>query len=612
MPEAPKNESLEVFDLTLDEKNKRRLQLIEELTSNADQVQRRVLEEILTRNADVEYLKRHDLDGRTDRDTFKNVMPVITYEDIQPEINRIANGDKSPILSSKPISEFLTSSGTSGGERKLMPTIEEELDRRSFLYSFLMPVMSQFVPGLDKGKGMYFLFIKSESKTPGGLPARPVLTSYYKSSHFKERPFDPYTNYTSPNETILCSDSYQSMYSQMLCGLCQHHEVLRVGAVFASGFIRAIKFLEKHWTELVRDIRTGTLSSSITDPSVREAVAKILKPSPKLAEFVESECKKKSWQGIITRLWPNTKYVDVIVTGTMSQYIPTLDYYSNGLPLVCTMYASSECYFGVNLRPLCKPSEVSYTLIPTMAYFEFLPVHRNTGVTNSINLPKALTEKEQQELVDLVDVKLGQEYELVVTTYAGLCRYRVGDLLKVTGFKNKAPQFSFICRKNVVLSIDSDKTDEVELQNAVKNAVTHLVPFDASVSEYTSYADTSSIPGHYVLFWELCLDGNTPIPPSVFEDCCLALEESLNTVYRQGRVSDKSIGPLEIKIVEAGTFDKLMDYAICLGASINQYKTPRCVKFAPIIELLNSRVVDSYFSPKCPKWVPGHKQWGSN
>lgn len=313
----------------------------------------------------------------------------------------------------------LDSSGTSGGERKLMPTIEEELDRRSLLYSLLMPVMSQCVPGLDKGKGMYFLFIKSESKTPGGLPARPVLTSYYKSSHFKERPYDPYTNYTSPNETILCPDSYQSMYSQMLCGLCQHQEVLRVGAVFASGFIRAIKFLEKHWTELVRDIRSGTLSSLITDPSVREAVSKILKPSPKLADFVEFECKKSSWQGIITRLWPNTKYVDVIVTGTMSQYIPTLDYYSNGLPLVCTMYASSECYFGVNLRPLCKPSEVSYTLIPTMAYFEFLPVHRNNGVTNSINLPKALTEKEQQELVDLVDVKLGQEYELVVTTYAG-------------------------------------------------------------------------------------------------------------------------------------------------------------------------------------------------
>ncbi|KAJ4911327.1 Indole-3-acetic acid-amido synthetase GH3.6 [Raphanus sativus] len=612
MPEAPKIEALEVSDQTLEEKNKSKLLFIEEVTSNADDVQRMVLEEILSRNADVEYLKRHGLEGRTDRETFKHVMPVVTYEDIQSEINRIANGDTSKILCSSPISEFLTSSGTSGGERKLMPTIEEELDRRSLLYSLLMPVMSQFVPGLDKGKGMYFLFIKSESKTPGGLPARPVLTSYYKSSHFKNRPFDPYTNYTSPNQTILCPDSYQSMYSQMLCGLCQHKEVQRVGAVFASGFIRAIKFLEKHWPELTRDIRTGTLSSEITDLSVREAVGEILKPDPKLADFVESECKKTSWQGIITRLWPNTKYVDVIVTGTMSQYIPTLDYYSNGLPLVCTMYASSECYFGVNLRPLCKPSEVSYTLIPTMAYFEFLPIHRNNGVTSSISLPKALTEKEQQELVDLVDVKLGEEYELVVTTYAGLYRYRVGDVLRVAGFKNNAPQFSFICRKNVVLSIDSDKTDEVELQNAVKTAVTHLVPFDASLSEYTSYADTSSIPGHYVLFWELCLNGNTPVPPSVFEDCCLTIEESFNSVYRQGRVSDKSIGPLEIRVVESGTFDKLMDYAISLGASINQYKTPRCVKFAPIIELLNSRVVKSYFSPKCPKWTPGHKQWGSN
>ncbi|KAI3686244.1 hypothetical protein L1987_79918 [Smallanthus sonchifolius] len=596
MPEPP----------ILTDKNKKSLDFIEDVTSTPDQVQQRILTEILTQNATVEYLQRHGLSGQTDRQTFKKLIPVVAYEDLHNDITRIANGDKSPILSSHPISEFLTSSGTSGGERKLMPTIDEELGRRSLLYSLLMPVMSQFVPGLDKGKGMYFLFIKSESKTPGGLLARPVLTSYYKSSHFKERPYDPYTNYTSPNETILCPDSYQSMYSQMLCGLCLNKEVLRVGAVFASGFIRAIRFLEKHWSLLTHDIRTGSLNSVITDTLVRESVMKILKPDPNLADFIELECSRKSWQGIITRLWPNTKYVDVIVTGSMAQYIPTLDYYSNGLPLVCTMYASSECYFGVNLNPLCNPSEVSYTLIPTMAYFEFLPVHRNVGV---VGTDTTKCEKESQQLVDLADVKLGQEYELVVTTYAGLYRYRVGDVLKVVGFKNKAPQFSFICRKNVALSIDSDKTDEVELHKAVENAVNHLIPFSATLTEYTSYADTTTIPGHYVIFWEVSENGSTRIPASVFEDCCLTIEESLNSVYKQGRASDKSIGALEIKIVENGTFDKLMDYAISLGASINQYKTPRCVKFKPSVELLNSKVVSSYFSPKCPKWFPGHKQW---
>ncbi|QCE09840.1 auxin responsive GH3 protein family [Vigna unguiculata] len=594
MPEAPRDSHIE-HDLA--EKNREILNFIEDVTANADEVQKRVLSEILSRNANVEYLRRHGLNGQTDRDTFKNLLPVITYEDVQPDINRIANGDTSPILTSKPITEFLTR-----GERKLMPTIEEELGRRCMLYSLLMPIMSQFVPDLEKGKGMYLMFIKCESKTPGGIVARPVLTSYYKSPYFRDRPYDPYTNYTSPNETVLCPDSYQSMYSQLLCGLCQNKEVLRVGAIFASGFIRAIRFLEKHWTLLCNDIRTGTVNPLISDTSVREAVMRILKPDSKLADMIHRECSKGCWQGIITRLWPNTKYVDVIVTGTMAQYIPTLDYYSNGLPLVCTMYASSECYFGVNLNPLCKPTQVSYTLIPTMCYYEFLPVNR----TLSRPSPTSLN---HTQLLELADVKLGQEYELVVTTHAGLYRYRVGDILRVTGFKNKAPQFSFVCRKNVALSIDSDKTDEVELQNAMKNAVTHLVPFDAHVSEYTSYADTTTIPGHYVLYWELSLNGSTPIPPSVYEDCCLTIEESLNSVYRQGRVSDKSIGPLEIKIVEQGTFDKLMDYAISLGASINQYKAPRCVKFAPMVELLNSRVTSNYFSPKCPKWVPGHKQW---
>lgn len=308
------------------------------------------------------------------------------------------------------VSLLYCSSGTSGGERKLMPTIEEDLERRSLLYSLLMPVMDQYVPNLDKGKGMYFLFTKSEAKTPAGLLARPVLTSYYKSSHFiKNKTHE----ITSPIETILCLDFYQSMYSQILCGLYQNEQVLRVGAVFASGFIRAIKFLEKHWVGLCNDIKTGTMNDEITDQGVRESVMKILKPNPKLADFVELECKKKSWKGIITRLWPNSKYVDVIVTGTMSQYIPILDYYSNGLPLVCTMYASSECYFGLNLNPLCEPSEVSYTLVPTMAYFEFLPLNKIDANADSISAT------EQEHLVELVDVELGQEYELVVTTYAG-------------------------------------------------------------------------------------------------------------------------------------------------------------------------------------------------
>ena len=90
------------------ESDAKKLQFIEELTRNTDQVQETVLAEILAQNAEAEYLKRYDLAGATDRQMFKSKLPVITYEDLQPEIQRIANGDRSPILSSHPISEFLT------------------------------------------------------------------------------------------------------------------------------------------------------------------------------------------------------------------------------------------------------------------------------------------------------------------------------------------------------------------------------------------------------------------------------------------------------------------------------------------------------------------------
>lgn len=90
------------------EKDAKALRFIEEMTRNADAVQERVLAEILSRNAETEYLKRFKLNGAIDRETFKTKIPVITYDDVQPEIQRIANGDRSPILSAHPISEFLT------------------------------------------------------------------------------------------------------------------------------------------------------------------------------------------------------------------------------------------------------------------------------------------------------------------------------------------------------------------------------------------------------------------------------------------------------------------------------------------------------------------------
>ncbi|KAF8650484.1 hypothetical protein HU200_063849 [Digitaria exilis] len=583
-----------------------KLRFIEEISSDAGAVQERVLGDILARNGDAEYLLKCGLASASGRATFGAKVPMVTYDDLLPYIPRIAGGDSSPILTGPgyPVSEFFISSGTSGGERKLIPVVEDEFDRH-----WMPGGLAESVQPVNKGSGLYFHFVKSETMTPGGLPARTVTMSLLKSEQFKKLPLGIYT---SPVAAITCEDTFQSMYAQLLCGLCQRHRVVRVGAVFASGVLPQLG------PELAQFIR-AQVSSSVVD--------------------------NNGGAGIIARVWPNTKYVDTIVTGSMAQYVPTLNHYSGGLPIIFTMYASSECTVGINLRPLCDPSDVSYTIMPNMAYFEFLPVDDAAAATVS----------HQQHLVELADVEVGREYELVVTTYTGLSRYRVGDVIRVTGFHNAAPQVRLVRRSNVLLSVDSDKTDEADLQRAVERAracaetvrpcvcvfayggvesrlgaasscvhgserLTEMLRrFCGSWQELRP--DVEEAPGkssfregkarlvsnNYVVYWEpMAMDNGDDGREGgdVMERCCLEMEEAMNSVYRQNRVADGSIRPLEIRVVRPGTFDELTDYAVAHGASMGQYKVPRCVKAPAIIQLLDSHVISRHFSPALPHWAP--------
>ncbi|KAI8008244.1 Indole-3-acetic acid-amido synthetase GH3.17 [Camellia lanceoleosa] len=179
----------------------------------------------------------------------------------------------------------------------------------------------------------------------------------------------------------------------------------------------------------------------------------------------------------------------------------------------------------------------------------------------------------------------------------------------VTGFHNNAPQFRFVQQRNVVLSIDTDKTNKEDLLNAVAQAKLIIEPLGYLLTEYTSYADTSLVPGHYVLFWELIKTRTNSydlpkleddLDRAIREQCCLTVEESLDYVYSSCWKKDNSIGALEIKVVKHGTFDTLMDFCVSKGSSVNQYKTPRCIKSEEAIQILDSGVVGRFFSRKVP------------
>lgn len=90
----------------LEYKGEDALRELEELTIKAKEVQDSILKEIITRNGASEYLNKY-MQGSIDLLTFKTRVPVITYEKIQPYIQRIVNGEDSSIISGHQITEML-------------------------------------------------------------------------------------------------------------------------------------------------------------------------------------------------------------------------------------------------------------------------------------------------------------------------------------------------------------------------------------------------------------------------------------------------------------------------------------------------------------------------
>ena len=169
----------------------------------------------------------------------------------------------------------------------------------------------------------------------------------------------------------------------------------------------------------------------------------------------------------------------------------------------------------------------------------------------------------------------------------------MGDVIRITGFYHELPQFSFVMRRDVLFSLNTDKTDEREFLEVNNQASKILGEANMKLVDFCGYADHSSRPGHYAIFWELS-DGAS-MEDSILVRCCRNLDVSFNDPYQRGRAAG-TIGPLRLYIVKKGTFENIMLRAIESGASPTQYKTPRCVKSPELLKILKDSVVHLYIN----------------
>ncbi|CAD6240613.1 unnamed protein product [Miscanthus lutarioriparius] len=573
------------------------------LTRNAATVQRETLRRILDENAAVEYLQRHGLAGRTDPDTFRACVPLATHDDLEPYIARVADGDTSPVLTAKPITSISLSSGTTQGKRKYLPFNDELFKLTMHVYWTSFAYRNRAFPVEGGGKALQFVYGSRQFTTKGGLTAATATTHLYRNEGYKAAVRDIQLPCCSPDEVVFAAaDFAQSLYCHLLCGLLFAGEVRAVFAMFGHNLVLAFQTLERVWEELCHDIRHGALSPArVTEPALRRAVSALLAPpNPALADEVALRCAEAGlcdWRGVVPALWPNARYVHTIVTGSMEHYVRKIRHYAGGLPLVAMDYGASEGMVGANVEPEVPPESATFAVVPDIAYFEFIPLKTNDG-GGAACTDTGTSYNTEADPVGLTEVTVGEHYEVVMTTFAGLYRYRLGDVVKVAGFYNSTPKLKFVSRGDIgpTLCINVDKNTELDVKLAVDGAAEILAARNTSleVVDYTSHADVSSDPGHYVVFWELSGEADD----DVLQRCCDELDRRFVDAGYVSSRKTRAIGPLELRVLRRGAFQKVLHHYLALGASANQFKFPRCVarSNSGVLQVLSDNAVKIFFS----------------
>ena len=151
-------------------------------------------------------------------------------------------------------------------------------------------------------------------------------------------------------------------------------------------------------------------------------------------------------------------------------------------------------------------------------------------------------------------VKVGQEYELIVTTEAGLWRYAMGDIVRVTGWLGRAPRMVFVRKVGSFLNATGEKVTEDQVIAAASRAFAGSAAFCAA----TEWCD----PPRVVIAVEGAAIGDF--------DRELRRE---NLEYASKRETGR-LGPAHAQIVAPGTFARWRAQRIAEGAPEAQVKDP--------------------------------------
>ena len=503
----------------------------------------RLLKKIIRTNKNTAFGKAHDFASIKTVEDFRARVPESVYEDYAEDIEKVKDRKAENLLTASKILGYSRTSGSSGVPKFIPATTQSLKAYTRYTWTRALALGARelkkqgkkFVPG----RGVFLSPATNEL-----LPDGTICSNIAEIGARKFGFIYPYI-LTVPTKNIFDVHDGDYIYEIYRFALADDR-VTFFFSVFFSVNVSQIAYLMENWQTLVDDIEKGTVSDSVKlKPEVKAALMKHIKPMPERGKYLRAQFEQGFDSTLFKRLWPNLTVMSGVGNASFK---PSADYVRGlceGVPFDFSIYGASEALVG----SVYQLEDTDMQLLTDSCFYEFVPYDDSDSDRHYLTLDQLV---------------VGGKYEILITTQAGLYRYKLKDILEVKGFRGKSPLISFVFRKGQLFNIAGEKFSEEDARTSIDMfEKAHGVKLDG----WLFYQDDSVMPSRYALVVESDLEID-------WDSCIDEIEGYIGYCNKRypGQREKAFISRLVVQKQQPGTHAAWAQRCVDLGASAAQVK----------------------------------------
>ncbi len=459
---------------------------VEHYTKNPMKAQESTLKKILNRNKNCELGKKYNFKDIKSIADYQRMVPLTTYEDYEPYVERMIHNKEKNLMFSGPNIRYCSSSGSVGKPKILPKGIKDLWNMQCIGFSCTVSTAAHYLKKVKGIKmppqmGPLVLILTGHPLEDGKAcnGAGQVPLTYLK----------PITPFFCTSPTSLLYPEHEELldtsYLQLRFAL-ENRKVSYLGSIVVTLLTTMFDYLEENWEMLCDDIEKGIINPNIKiTPELYDEYKTKFKPNPQRAAELRREFEKGFDTPIAPRIWPKLTWAYGMIGSNLKLYVEKLrKHIGDDIPIHNMGFAAAEGFFAMATELDVHDG----VLLPHCLFFEFLPIEDEDEGGDENVTPLLINQLE-----------VGKKYELVVSNFSGLYRYRMEDVVEVTGMHNNTPKIEFLYRRNLGMNIANEKTTTQMVDFAVKETAAEM---GNEFVGHSMYADFSTTPPRYCLLAE--------------------------------------------------------------------------------------------------------------